>query len=346
MEKMRKIVVVNQKGGCGKTTTAINLACSLAAKGKKVLLVDMDPQGHAGLGLGIQTDRSQKTIYEVLSGRIALQEAIHSVRKNLAIIPSNVVLSALEQLLAGRQDREFHLAKQLSGLEATYDFLIIDCPPSVGLLTFNALLAADEAIIPVDASPFSLHGLDKLLETFELIREKTAHAIAYRVIPSNIDQRTSFGRSVIKKLSKRFGTNCSSAIINTCTHLREAAALGKPIMDFDKRCAASRDFMKLTEEIIRRKPAAAAEKKPRPVTFKLKAPKSALVQIAGDFTNWRPEKLELKENGAGPVWQIVKRLGHGTYQYKYLVDGRWINDPSNGKTHENCFGNENSVISV
>lgn len=343
---MRKIVLVNQKGGCGKTTAAINLACSLAAKGKKVLLVDMDPQGHAGLGLGIQTDRSRKTIYEVLTGSIALQEALHPVRKNLAVIPSNVVLSAIEQLLAGRQDRELHLAKQLSGQDALYDFLIIDCPPGVGLLTFNALLAADEAIIPVDASPFSLHGLDKLLETFELIREKTGRAISYQVMPSNIDQRTSFGRSVIQKLSKRFGQNCSSSIINTCTHLREAAALGKPIMDFDRRCAGSRDFMKFTEEIMRRKPAPAATKKARPVTFKLEAPQDALVQIAGDFTNWQPEKLELKENSAGPIWQIVKRLGRGTYQYKYLVNGRWISDPSNGTTRENCYGNANSVISV
>lgn len=343
---MRKIALVNQKGGCGKTTTAINLGCCLAEKGKKVLLVDMDPQGHAGLGLGIPTDNNDKTIYEVLTGKIAPREAVHSVRNNLDIIPSNVVLSAMEQLLAGKQEREYQLSNKLADLEKIYDYLIIDCPPGVGLLNFNALLAADEAIIPVDASPFSLHGLDKLIETIELINEKTGHALSYRVIPSNIDQRTSFGRSVIQQLKKRFGKNSFTAIINTCTRLREAADRGKPIMDFDRRCAAHHDYDRLTTEVIRRKPPETTRKKSRPVTFKLEAPKDAVVQIAGDFTNWQPEKLELKENGSGPVWQIVKRLGQGTYQYKYVVNGRWIRDPNNCKIRDNCFGNENSVISV
>lgn len=343
---MRKLALVNQKGGCGKTTTAINLSYNLAVKGKKVLLVDMDPQGHAGLGLGIQTDSSQHTIYDVLTDNITIHEAIHPVSKNLDVIPSNVVLSALEQLLAGMPDREYLLGKKISEIEELYDFLIIDCPPSVGLLTFNALLTADEAIVPVDASPFSLHGLDKLLETFELIREKTGHTITAKIIPSNIDRRTSYGRSIAQQLKARFAKNCFTSMINTCTRLRDAADKGKPVLEIDRQCAASLDYGQLTAEVLRRRPSSTPKNKSHYVTFKLKAPKDALVQIAGDFTNWEPEKLELKENGAGPVWQIVKRLGQGTYQYKYLVDGRWIPDPKNRQVRKNCYGNANSVISV
>ena len=151
---MRKIALVNQKGGCGKTTTAINLACFLAGEGKKVLLIDLDPQGHIKVGLAAKVDHPENTVYEVLLGEIPISEAIQTIDENLDVVLSDVVLSAFEQVMAGEHEREYRLAQSLVDIENDYDYLIIDSPPSVGLLTFNGLVAAEEVIIPVDPSFF------------------------------------------------------------------------------------------------------------------------------------------------------------------------------------------------
>jgi len=169
---MRIIALVNQKGGCGKTTTAINLASCLANAGKKVLLIDLDPQGHVALGLGIGTEEMDKSIYEVLLGETPITNAIVSLSDNLDAVLSDVVLSAFEQSMAGTPGRENRLRQSLKIVANDYDYLIIDSPPSVGLLTFNGLMASNEVIIPVDPSYFSLHGLGKLLETIQIIEEQ------------------------------------------------------------------------------------------------------------------------------------------------------------------------------
>ena len=161
---MRRIALVNQKGGCGKTTTAINLASCLAGKGKKILLIDLDPQGHSAMGFGVKPEQVEKSIYEVLLNEIPLSQAIRGLRENLDAVFSNVVLSAFEQVMAGAPEREYQLSSRLEDIENRYDYLIIDSPPSIGLLTFNGLMASEEAIIPVDSSSFSLHGLGKLKE--------------------------------------------------------------------------------------------------------------------------------------------------------------------------------------
>ena len=217
---MRKIVLVNQKGGCGKTTTAINVAYCLAAQDKKVLLVDLDPQGHSGLGLGVQPDRAEESIYEVLSGEVDINQAIQPLNENFDALLSNVVLSAFEQAMAGVPEREYKLAKSLMEIDKPYDYLIIDSPPSVGLLTFNGLLAADEAIIPVDSSPFSLSGLGKLMETMQLLEKQAGHTISFRTLATNIDRRTNFSKTVVEKLKAWFPENCYDTIINACTRSR------------------------------------------------------------------------------------------------------------------------------
>ena len=195
---MRRIALVNQKGGCGKTTTAVNLACCLAEEGKKIILIDLDPQGHVGIAVGAKADQVETTIYEVLLGETHISEAIQTLNENLDAIFSDVVLSAFEQVMAGAHEREYKFARSLVDIENNYDYLIIDSPPSVGLLTFNGLItssdainplkvssppsvglltfngliASEEVIIPVDPSSFSLHGVGKLLDTIQIIQEK------------------------------------------------------------------------------------------------------------------------------------------------------------------------------
>ena len=344
---MRRIALVNQKGGCGKTTTAINLSSCLAEKGRKVLLIDLDPQGHSGLGLGITSSQIQETIYEALSGETQISEVIHTIRENLDIIFSNVVLSAFEQKMAGAPAREFRLKQCLMGLENTYDYIILDCPPSIGLLTFNALIASDEAIIPVDSSAFSLNGLGKLLETIQLIEKKIGHELIVRVLPTNIDRRTNFSTYLVETLKSRFPKNCLKTFINSCTRLKEAAYHGKPIIEYDKYCAAFEDYQELAREIIRQEARVRRIlQKTKRISFVLEAPENANVQIAGDFNNWVPVGLHLIEAEGKKVWQADIPLMPGTYEYKYVVNGNWMPDPANDKTVEGTFGGINSVIIV
>ena len=343
---MRKIALVNQKGGCGKTTSAINIAGFLASKDRRVLLVDLDPQGHSGLGFGLQPESFAKSVFEVLTGTMAISEAVQGIRPNLDMIGSNVVLSAFEQAMAGAHGRESLLAGNLTALEDRYDYAIIDCPPSVGLLTFNALMAANEVIIPVDSSSFSLNGLGKLLETLQLVAERTGHRLAYTILATNIDRRTNFGRAMVENLQARFPGHLFATFINACTRLREAAGHGKPIREYDRSCAAFRDYNLLSEEIIAAESKFLQQLSVKPVLFEINAPEDALVQIAGDFTGWQPERLQLIRERDETKWQTVKRLRKGRYQYKYLVNGQWTLDPANDHRRSNSFGSSNSVISI
>ena len=359
---MRKIALVNQKGGCGKTTTAINLAHFLAAEGKKVLLIDLDPQGHAGLGLGAEVDHAEKTIYEVLLGKIPISEAIQKLQENLHVVLSDVVLSAFEQVMAGASGREYKLTESLVEVESNYDYLIIDSPPSVGLLTFNGLVAAEEVIIPVDPSFFSVHGLGKLLETIRIVEERVRHELSVKILATNVDLRTNFCRSLVEDLRGRFAENCFDTAINTCTRLREAAREGKAIAEFDEHSAGFRDYQSLTREILDEEPEMiakgftlksflAAERRlklpeAREILFKLEAPEGSVVQIAGDFNEWVPESLDFTEFQGRPLWHKSISLKPGSYEYKYLVDGSWIADPANDSTVEDSYGGVNSLISL
>ena len=359
---MRKIALVNQKGGCGKTTTAINLAHFLAAEGKKVLLIDLDPQGHAGLGLGAEVDHGEKTIFEVLLGKIPISEAIEPLKENLDAVLSDVVLSAFEQIMAGASEREYKLTQSLVEVEDKYDYLIIDSPPSVGLLTFNGLVAAEEVIIPVDSSFFSVHGLGKLLDTIRIIEERVRHDLAIKILATNLDLRTNFCRSLVENLRARFPEYCFDAVINTCTRLREAVREGKAIAEFDKHSAGFRDYQSLTREILDEEPEMIAKgftlesflvaegklKLPeaKEILFKLEAPEGSVVQIAGDFNEWVPESLDFTESQGKPLWHKTISLRPGSYEYKYLVDGRWIPDPANDTTVKDAYGGVNSLINL
>jgi chromosome partitioning protein len=358
---MRRIALVNQKGGCGKTTIAINLASCLAEKGEKVLLIDLDPQGHSALGLGYKPNQSDKSLYEVLLGEITVEDAIQNLRENLDFLHSDMVLSAFEQVMAGVEGREFKLTQCIKAIQNNYGYTIIDSPPSVGLLTFNGLMASSEIIIPVDPSTFSLNGLSKLLETIRIIEEKTKHHLFVRIAPNNIDMRTNFGRKIVEKLKENFPLNCLNNFVHSCTALKEAASLGKPIVDYDRRCNAFRDFQNLTQEIINKTDEAGVEPQnlnvimsaanlinpsANRVVFSLEAPADATVQIAGDFNNWVPESLYRRNLHGKSVWHTMISLEPGVYAYKYVLNGDWISDPTNDNTVDDNRGGKNSLIQI
>ena len=359
---MRRIALVNQKGGCGKTTTAVNLSSCLAAEGKKVLLIDLDPQGHSALGLGIKPDRIEKSIYEVMLGDIPVREAILNLRENLSIICSNVVLSGFEQVMAGVSGREYKLTQSLQHVQNEYDFQIIDCPPSVGLLTINGLLASSEAIIPVDPSCFSLDGVDKLLDTIRVIADKTGHKLQTKILPTNVDKRTRFCIELIENLRNRFPGRYFHTVINTCTALREAAGMGRPLIEHNRHCIACRDFKSLTQEVLsmgRKKEVAmgdveflmasendAMDQAESGFEFALEAPEHKPVQIAGDFNDWVPEALDFRKTQGQEVWHKEIPLKPGAYAYKYIIDGHWISDPANNEYVDDHCGGMNSIINI
>jgi len=180
---MRTISIINQKGGCGKTTVAINLAAALNRTGRKVLLIDLDPQAHASIGLNVEIDSAEFTTYDLLmEPRVRVSDAIYDIEDGFYIIPSSPLLSAVEQELAGKPGRELRLLSKISRNPEEFEYIIIDSPPNIGLLTFNALMATKEALIPVDPSYFSLQSLEKLKETLVLLEQETKHNLKVNVL--------------------------------------------------------------------------------------------------------------------------------------------------------------------
>lgn len=256
---MRTIAIINQKGGCGKTTSSINLAACMARLGRKTLLVDMDPQGHCGIGLAVPEDQIERTVYDALieegDGRVArMSEIVWQIASDFDLAPSSLKLAAFEQVFAGRPGREDRLAKALEQVRATYQWVILDCPPSVGLLTFNALRACDEVIVPVETGFFSLHGLTKMMETLELLKERCEKDILIRVLPTLYDTRTKLAREVLSELRAKFKDYLMESTINFNTKLKEAASFGQPITEYDPGSRGYKDFVNLARELMGHRP--------------------------------------------------------------------------------------------
>jgi chromosome partitioning protein len=256
---MRTIAIINQKGGCGKTTTSINLAACLARLGQKTLLVDMDPQGHCGVGLAVPEDQIERTVYDTLleesDGKPAkVSEIVWQIASDFDLAPSNIKLAAFEQVFAGRSGREDRLTKALAGASNNYKWAIVDCPPSVGLITFNALRACDEVIVPVETGFFSLHGLAKMMETLELMKERCSKDILIRVLPTLYDTRTKLAREVLSELRSKFRDYLMESTVNFNTKLKEAASFGQPITEYDPGSRGYKDFVNLARELMGHKP--------------------------------------------------------------------------------------------
>jgi len=369
---MRTIAVVNQKGGCGKTITSINLAAFIAREQKRVLLVDMDPQGHATLGV-LSGSVGSPTMYEVFvtepGGQpTRLRHITRSVRENLDVAPSDIRLSAIPERLTGVAGRETVLAENLAEVRVRYDFAIVDCPPNVGLLTFNALRACSEAIVPMDPSFFSLHGLGKQLETFDALEKQTGHRITPRVLLTLYTGRTPFVRAVVDEIRGHLSGRHFATIIRYSVKLAEAASHGLPIAHYARYCAGYEDYQALTAEVLQQDTGSPKgeritladvvtptedddSERPLPpavthagVMFTLDAPDAARVQLAGDFNDWVLDGNDM--NPVGRVWKKVVKLQPGRYRYRYIVDGVWQRDPLNPAVEPSPYGGHNSILVV
>lgn len=256
---MRTVAIINQKGGCGKTTTSINLAACLARLGHKTLLVDMDPQGHCGIGLAVPEEQIERTIYDTLleerDGKTTrIDQIVWQIASDFDLAPSNLKLAAFEQIFSGRPGREDRLAAALSAVRNTYEWCIVDCPPSVGLITFNALRAADEVIVPVETGYFSLHGLGKMMETLEVLKDKCNKEVVIRVLPTLYDTRTKLAREVLSELRAKFRDYLMESTVNFNTKLKEAASFGQPITEYDPGSRGYKDFVNLARELMGARP--------------------------------------------------------------------------------------------
>ena len=252
---MRTIAVVNQKGGCGKTTVSINLASALALAGQRVLLVDMDSQSHCAVGLAVPEEQIEQSIYDVLISRsrnepIKLTEILWQISDKLELAPASIDLSAFEQQMAGITEREGCLKEALEEVKDQYDYTIVDCPPAVGLLTFNALRAASDVIVPVETGYFALHGLSKQLETLSILCKRCSQQVDVRVLASMYDIRTKMAREILGELRGHFGDKMFKTVVNFNTKIKEASSFGQPISEYDSTSKGYKDFRLLAEEVL------------------------------------------------------------------------------------------------
>lgn len=378
---MKIISIANQKGGCGKTTTAINLSSALAVSGKKVLLIDLDPQAHATYGLGVANQNSDKSIYSLLTDnsdrRHGLSDCILNVSKNLDIIPSSILLSTIEQELKDKEDAVSKLYDILSSGSINYDYVLVDCPPSLGFLTFNALRAAGLVLVPIDMSAFSLMGVAKLLGMLELIKVKINHAPRVSALATIFDKRTKYSQTMLDEIKALFKDTLLNTVIRLNVALKKCASKGVSVIQFDEKSNGAVDYLALAEEIasyeekqtplltvtetagnlqaeapINRMPAQTAslvetvESLAKEVRFEIDAPNAKDIYIVGDFNHWKLEdgnKLSRVQDGK---WEKRLGLSPGQYKYKFVVDGEWVLDSKNSERVQNAFGTFDSIIQL
>lgn len=368
---MRVIAVANQKGGCGKTTTSISVSAALASLGQKVLLIDNDPQAHSTIGLGIDADTLTASMFDVFDHNnttVSLNDVIHKRTENLDVAPAEVILSVVEQKISGTQRRERKLSEEITNLTHAYDFIIIDCAPSVGLLTFNALYAADEVVIPVEPSYFSLHGLRKLRETIDLVNrmKKNQRPMSVHALITRYNGQEVYGQYLARKIRALFGDDMFQTYVRYDVLLQEATEHGKSIVEFNSDSNGYVDYMSVAIELMEKRGKKglgqpAVEEKQAEQTdsttvfaqlmrgegtvFSLYAPEAARVEIAGDFVIWIPQMMRKDPDHEG-MWQVTIPLLNGTYQYKFVVDGTWITDPAHENFAHDGLGGFNSLVHI
>ena len=246
----RIIAIANQKGGVGKTTTAINISACLAEKGQKVLAIDMDPQGNMTSGLGVDKDEAEKTIYDMIIGQAGIEEVIQKdVMENLDILPTNIDLSAAEIELIGVENKEFIVQKEVHKIRDRYDFVVIDCPPSLSMLTINAMTTADSVLVPIQCEYYALEGLSQLIHTVELVKERLNPVLEIEgVVFTMYDARTNLSLQVVENVKDNLEQNIYKTIIPRNIRLAEAPSYGMPINKYDPKSAGAESYMRLADE--------------------------------------------------------------------------------------------------
>ncbi len=370
---MRIIAIANQKGGCGKTTTAINLSASLAKRNRTVLLIDMDPQGHSTLGYNVRPEEIGLSIYHVLKEGISLDNIVlNTAVNNVKLAPANIFLSAIEQDIAGASEKEKRLYHAVNVSKKNYDYIIIDCPPNLGLLSINALRAAGEVIIPLDVSFFSLHGLGKLLETIEILNRRSGHKVETYLLPTMYNRRSRFAREILEEVKSHFKGIIFSTPIRVCTKLRESVSFGCPVSEYATNSIGHWDYSAAVDEVLLQEdpsmenrsvavlsssinitPKIASERgvatsgfMDSGFLFIYKDPRAIEVKIAGDFNNWVPDKGVVTIRDEDGTWKKIIKISPGAYQYKFFIDGEWKEDPGNPNIVDNKMGSCNSLIVI
>lgn len=247
------IAVANQKGGVGKTTTVINLSACLAAKGKKVLAVDMDPQGNTTSGFGIEKETLDKSSYEVLLGEVTAEEAVLNLPQfKMSLLPASVDLAGAEVELIGIEQRESLLKKKLSFLKESYDYIFIDCPPSLSMLTINAFQAADSVLVPIQCEFYALEGLGQLINTINLVKQRLNPRIEIEgVVFTMYDNRTNLCAQVVEEVRKFLPKKTFNTVIPRNVRLGEAPSYGLPIIYYDEKSKGAESYIKLAEEFVK-----------------------------------------------------------------------------------------------
>jgi len=360
---MRIIAISNQKGGCGKTTTAINLAAAMAERNKKSLLIDLDPQAHATFGLGIKRVNVENSTYALFINKDNkikdIRELISNADRNLDIVPSHIILSTVEHELKDKDNGILILFKALMYADINYDYVFIDCPPNLGFLTFNALRAANDIIIPVETSAFSIMGVSKIMSMIELIKLKLHHSPSIKGLVTLYDPLTEFSQRMLNKIKNIFKDNIYKTIIYYDTALKEAQEKLVTIIRLDLRSDASRDYLNLADEIINQE----KEKVPdslynelqkilysnvysKEKSFNFYAPDAKEVYVVGDFNDWKiNDECSLKKLDSG-VWEKTFYLVPGRYRYKFVVDGLYFMDPENTHKEPDPYGNSDSIFEI
>ena len=250
------IAIANQKGGVGKTTTSVNLSAALAAKGKKVLVIDTDHQGNTTSGFGIEKNELDNTIYELMLSECSIKECIlNDVIQGVSVIPSNVNLAATEIELIGVDRKEFILKREIEWVKDSYDYIIIDCPPSLNFLTINSMTTADSVLVPIQCEYYALEGLSQLIHTINLVKERLNPDLAMEgVLFTMYDSRTNLSLQVVENVKSHLNEKVFTTVIPRNIRLAEAPSYGMPINMYDARSAGAEAYLSLAEEIINNKP--------------------------------------------------------------------------------------------